>query len=88
MVTESSVIFGTSDMRRAPGIFDSQRNEPVVYASFSPSQIGFKFDFWEKGFRSDGADEPIEGGTGPAGEMYMAKTELRNYLRWHAQWSD
>ena len=83
-----ALVLGTSYMRRAPGIFDSEGNEPVVYASFAPSQMLFRFDFWEKGGDRDGDDEPIEGGTGPAGEIYMNKNELRNYLRWHALWSD
>jgi len=85
---ERCIVFGTSYMEGGHSIFDGDGNDPVVYASFAPSQMLFKFDFWERGRAANGDAEPIEGGTGPAGEMYMAAEELQTYLRWHARWSD
>ena len=85
---ERCIVFDTSFMERGHSMFERDGNEPVMYASFAPSQMLFKFDFWEKGRDRDGDDEPFDGGTGPAGEMYMSKDELRKYLRWHARWSD
>ena len=85
---ERCIVFGTSYMERGHSIFESSGNEPVIYASFAPSQMLFKFDFWEKGRAANGDAEPIDDGPGPAGEIYMAAEELENYLHYHARWSD
>ena len=85
---KSGVVFGASYMERCRAMFEDQGSEPVVYATFAPSQMIFKFDFWEKAHGPNGDSEPIHGGTGPYHEMYMATEELRIYLRWHARWSD
>jgi len=55
---------------------------------FVPSQMLFKFDFWERGRGADGDAEPFGDGHGPRGEIYMATDELKVYLRYHARWSD
>ena len=85
---ERCIVFGTSYMEGGHSIFDGDGNDPVVYASFAPSQMLFKFDFWERGRAANGDPEPIDDGQGPTGEIYMAREELQTYLRWHARWSD
>ena len=85
---ERCIVFGTSYMECGHSMFDSDGNDPVIYASFAPSQMLFKFDFWERGRAANGDPEPIDEGQGPTGEIYMAREELQTYLRWHARWSD
>ena len=82
---EPCIVHRCEVLERGTPIFDDDGNMPIVYSSFAPSQMVFKFDFWEE--RGDRRENPPDG-PGPAGEVYMAETELRDYLRWHARWSD
>ena len=85
---ERCIVFDTSFMERGHSMFERDGNEPVMYASFAPSQMLFKFDFWERGCAANGDAEPIDDGQGPKGEIYMAADELKVYLRYHARWSE
>ena len=82
---ERCIVHRLECLDRGNPIFDSQRfagNAPVVYSSFAPKQMVFKFDFWEWVNGGDGT------GGGPAGEVLMAEREFREYLRWHARWRE
>lgn len=81
---EPCIVHRCEVLERGTPIFDDDGNMPIVYSSFAPSQMVFKFDLWEQ--RGDRENPPD--GPGPAGEVYMDATEFRDYLRWHARWSD
>ena len=73
----------TSFMERGHSMFERDGNEPVMYASFAPSQMLFKFDFWERGHEG----EALDGDGGPENEVFMHPEELQIYLHKYAEWS-
>ena len=79
---ERCIVNRSVPLERGNAIFDGgPEHTPVVYSSFAPKQMVFKFGFWEW-VNGD------EGGSGPAGEVFMSDREFRDYLRWHARWKE
>ena len=46
---EPCIVHRCEVLERGTPIFDDDGNMPIVYSSFAPSQMVFKFDFWERG---------------------------------------